>query len=354
MATEYIPIDITNTLSRDYPDCWELVESFRDGKGKDLPDWNDRCYIPIAATIAIVTDGIRVDNPIEISHKSLDAAALAAVATWRIHKQVYTFSKELEELLYSQSDDTGDMTLPMDVIMNLPYDCIYIESPNLDENCHGFFVHIESDVSEDNPRLELRFLVVYNDKTVSAYMMHLLKNKSLFDCIKATIKEGFRQAVKMEVGEPYQLELLDEMTRLNLSFTTKMLQLVLYICAENAEIDENVEQSKIKRVPKSREFIKDKYREIEKFDCGNEITTKIRRLSTHEKYVGYHYESGDKGGASKSPHVRKAHWHHFWTGKRNSDERKLILKWLPPAFINADENDTEANIISINEIKDKS
>ncbi|EMO24671.1 hypothetical protein LEP1GSC170_1243 [Leptospira interrogans serovar Bataviae str. HAI135] len=34
----------------------------------------------------------------------------------------------------------------------------------------------------------------------------------------------------------------------------------------------------------------------------------------------------------KSPHIRRAHWHHFWAG--SNEERKLILRWLPPIPVN--------------------
>ena len=34
-----------------------------------------------------------------------------------------------------------------------------------------------------------------------------------------------------------------------------------------------------------------------------------------------------KPGTSKRPHIRAVHYHHFWTGKKDSSERKLIMKW---------------------------
>ncbi|MGC6378155.1 hypothetical protein ACNO7L_10190 [Bisgaard Taxon 45] len=40
-----------------------------------------------------------------------------------------------------------------------------------------------------------------------------------------------------------------------------------------------------------------------------------------------------KNGSHKTrrPHIRRAHWHGYWTGKRDEPEnRKFDLKWLPP------------------------
>lgn len=53
------------------------------------------------------------------------------------------------------------------------------------------------------------------------------------------------------------------------------------------------------------------------------------------------YSSGEgksmgKGRAKKS-HIRRGHWHHYWVGKRDSNERKLIVKFLMPVIVNGDE-----------------
>lgn len=42
-------------------------------------------------------------------------------------------------------------------------------------------------------------------------------------------------------------------------------------------------------------------------------------------------------------HVRRAHWHSFWTGPKEG-ERKLITKWLPPTIVNAEGGELPAVI----------
>ena len=51
---------------------------------------------------------------------------------------------------------------------------------------------------------------------------------------------------------------------------TSKLQLVLYICAQNSEITEDERQKYITRKPQKKEYIKDKYREIQKWNCGTQ------------------------------------------------------------------------------------
>jgi hypothetical protein len=49
-------------------------------------------------------------------------------------------------------------------------------------------------------------------------------------------------------------------------------------------------------------------------------------------------------------HVRRAHWHAFWTGpKASTEERKLILHWLPPIAVNVD--DAAAVIPTLHPVK---
>lgn len=49
-------------------------------------------------------------------------------------------------------------------------------------------------------------------------------------------------------------------------------------------------------------------------------------------------------GSKKSPHSRRGHWHHYWTGPRDG-ERKLVLKWVAPTFINADRGKPDTVVI---------
>ena len=49
------PLELVNQVANKYHDCWNIVEDFRNDS--ELPQWDRRCYIPIAAGLAIATDG---------------------------------------------------------------------------------------------------------------------------------------------------------------------------------------------------------------------------------------------------------------------------------------------------------
>ena len=37
-----------------------------------------------------------------------------------------------------------------------------------------------------------------------------------------------------------------------------------------------------------------------------------------------------------TPHPRRAHWHTYWTGPRDSDQRRLVLRWIHMIIVGAD------------------
>lgn len=83
--SEYPAIALTTMLSNYYPNCWNLIEYVREGKGKGLPDWSDRCYIPISGTIAIVTGGAVLEIAQQKNLPILAATTMAAIAPWRLY-----------------------------------------------------------------------------------------------------------------------------------------------------------------------------------------------------------------------------------------------------------------------------
>ena len=64
------------------------------------------------------------------------------------------------------------------------------------------------------------------------------------------------------------------------------------------------------------------------------------------------------GGGSETtrtvaPHVRKAHWHRFWTGPRKDPtQRKLIIRWIPPVPINIDKGEPKSTVYPLRDKKD--
>ena len=103
-------------------------------------------------------------------------------------------------------------------------------------------------------------------------------------------------------------------------------------------------------ITKRGKTIKDKYSEIRKWNVGFRTGKAIRQYK--EKLNTITEESSDSTHASPRPHMRRGHWHHFWTGSKSDEtNRKLILKWLTPMMISVDTEDINENPVVIHEVK---
>lgn len=113
----------------------------------------------------------------------------------------------------------------------------------------------------------------------------------------------------------------------------QLLPLVLYLCTEEPEVED---------------------RDVPDWTPHNPAPKKVRgefRMMPAKK--PHHYMIGAKTGAmlrkarkeafeheptgrTVSPHIRRAHWHGYWTGPRKGPQavsQKFVLKWLPPIIV---------------------
>lgn len=178
---EPVPLRIVKQMSAVFPGCYDEVEKMRKNKGKNLPDWDDRCYIPINATLAIM-DLYRDKKP----NIGSFPAILAATAAWRRYKPIYKFDKDLFELLISEKDD---MIIPVEILQNLPYDCIYIDAEDADKEYFGYFVSWDYDVNTAG--LELRIMEVGRSGQLSPSILLIKPGQTIEDSVKALTKLNF-------------------------------------------------------------------------------------------------------------------------------------------------------------------
>lgn len=309
------PEQILKEIGRGNPQVWQQVKSFRAGKGKDLPGWPDWCYIPIAAGIAIATQG---DDSViyQTAFSAISPAIITAAAAWRISKGVYRFDAELYNALISQPLDGN---IPCDVLKRLPEWCVYIETIGarfLGRPIVGFWAHLEKDMSDD--REELRLVLMCKDGPNIPIPIHL-GEWTLDEGLKRMQGEAEKQAM---TGFP-RIDYVSDIAPL--------VQLVLYLCAENLDMP-RVPAHPNTRVRRSGQV--DVARKVRTWDVGVRIGATIRKYRNTEPYGDdTDAEEADHRGTSPRPHIRRAHWHHYWTGPRDG-ERTLILRWLPPIPVN--------------------
>jgi hypothetical protein len=306
------PRDHLIATGKQYPSAWTHADKFRSGRGNLLPDWPGWCYLPMAGWYAIASGG--GDHRLAVDQVSV-VARLSALGAWRVTQGVYRFDPDL----YSAIIDTPiDGDLPHDVLYRMPEWCVYIETPGLKyfgAKLHGFFAHLEADANTGRPELRL---LVDTDTDLIAVPLHL-GQWSLAESVRR-----FLDVARIQSGMALETAGISKPMVDNI---TPLISLLLYLCSQNAEIGDgscypaNPQPTKTKRG--LRMFAPDKFTT---WDVGVRLGAALRAARA---------KGSDAGGTHSGPrpHVRRSHWHGFWTGPKSA-ERKINLKWLPPIPVN--------------------
>jgi hypothetical protein len=323
MTDPYLrPGNILHSFSRRYPDAWKQVDEFRASR-KELGDWADWCFLPLAGTYAIVSKGKTLQSPNQVQHVGI----LGALAAWRVTQGIYRFDPTTFDALWN-TPVSGD--IPTEVLFHLPEWCVYIPTPDRTwqgSNLNGLFAHLEHDVNDR--RRELRLLLDVTGPAgddLIAMPIHLGKG-GVAEGVEAMLQEAARQFPVTVYRAPGEAERLS-------SDVSPLVSLVLYLCSQAAEIREAGAGKRVPTRPKPQKTMKSMRifapDHPSRWEVGYRLGAALRQaLSAHEpkEATGTH--------ASPRPHIRRAHWHSYWVGKRDQpDARSVTLKWLPPVPVN--------------------
>ena len=326
------PLRLIRSLSHDIPGIYEQLSNLQQ-TWRNMPDYDPRCELPISAAYTYLVEVHKATD--------MDAAQLSPAITacylWRQTPVIYDFDADLAAMLYEQADDMDEeQTLPWEVLLRLPYPCVYIKAPDMRQTIDGFFAWIEKDLNRETLELRIQTLDNGMDNTMP-FSIHLLPGATLGDCLedtKKTTRINFREYVDQSKVPPDVLEaVMKDMTQLIL----RPLQLTLYLCATNAEIETRQKPKiEIQGYEKQRKMKKEsKASDVAAFDVGVRLGAAIRH-ATQPKAIYVKSPETPGTGSAKRPHSRRGHWHHYWAGPRDG-ERSLLLKWTAPTFIHADD-----------------
>lgn len=100
-----------------------------------------------------------------------------------------------------------------------------------------------------------------------------------------------------------------------------VMSMLLYLCVEDPDIAQRPLPLQNPTVSYSRNDT-----DITVIEAGWRMGSALR--SARARYAPI---EGETTGRHVTPHLRRAHWHSYWTGARSSPEqRKLLLHYLPP------------------------
>lgn len=284
------PLVALENTKYNYPDVWEKVTD-----------------------ISTATEFCR-DNGVPESR-----LVIAALAKWRRSKQIFEIDEELCEIL--KDTDKVNEEIPVEIIDRLVYESFYVKFPEE----YIRFTNNEGEFDVDG------FFYFVSDKSIIFVFL---------------FTSGHTQSIRFDIEEGLSLkQCIDKYMKVSPDvylFTNFCIQIVLYLCADNADIEENYIQKQIHKP--STGTIKDVYSEVRKWDVGFRYGKAVRKTRGQTTYVSSLHHEGSH--ARKRTHVRKGHYHHFWRGSKTG-KRELILKWISPVVINAEYE----NVATIHKVK---
>lgn len=321
--------DHVRTIEKKYPQAWKQLAHFRALRGSSDFQWPAWCYVPLAGAYAIVTGGSNIPPSEEAV---ADIARISGLGAWRLSQGIYQFDPDLFDAVWNTSLDNK---LPVEVLFALPEYCLYVLFPEpqvmFHEKVRGIFVSLEYDANSTIP--ELRLLLDCESGNLLPQMLHLGRS-SILDNLRDTIDEINKHA-------PIDIDtsILSDASLSGLYQEWEhALGLVLYLCSINVDIKDQAGQKLAPRRPRPtktktgwRIFPPDK---PTLWLVGKDIGEQIREQQVIQER---HYA---EERWSPKPHIRRAHWHSYWTGSRKDpQERKLVLRWIFPILVGTGSTD---------------
>lgn len=266
---------------------------------------------------------------------------------WRKHRVIYQIDKTLMESFLTQAEKMEESEkLPCELLKNLPYPCINIESTpfRVDaprENRKNFKIGFTGNfyVMFEKKRGTFEWgalngLWELTDGRLVSFYIPLLENGTIGDCIDALhvyLKSGFSE-----------VEISRADAEAEIAPFLVAIQIVLYLQAQNADTQDDAAQKKKKKPRKKAAQKPHTSAKPPKIVYVGYKVGKAIRAYDGEK------STSTGAGTPKRPHSRRGHWHHFWVGSRNDvDNRKLVLKWVAPTIVHADKDNETTTIMRV-------
>lgn len=150
---ERIPDEVMESYEQAYPQAVRQAKRMRQARGRDLDDWPEWCWLPLAGAYAIVEGAA-----LAAGLKSIplgDVGNLGAVLAWRWSRRAYLVAPEV----CAAVAETGpDVDFAPSLLTRLPAWCVWIATPDMPDpimgGC-GFFAFGEYDVNRRTPELRL-------------------------------------------------------------------------------------------------------------------------------------------------------------------------------------------------------
>lgn len=296
----------------------------------------------------------RYNLAVTVANKYADC--VHALYVWNKSKHIYEFDPDIATELYNSFDSAA--TLPIEVFDAMPFDGLYI---SVNMTPLKFFATKSASIGANMQ--PVKSIVFYSDGGKQSASIPLIRdtvarcmtadyNATMAQFYDDRVIQGMRDAyphmalseIRSHVIESYQNEYPRRKKSLEVC-----ISLLLYLCSQNAEITNKDGEDVPKPEPEGAENTEQpqkkpkKPKKVQALRVGYRIGKAIRYHKQQEqdaaesKTIAPVVATGSH--TKKAAHVRRGHYHHYWTGSKKDGTRKLILKWTAPAFVNTSGKD---------------
>ena len=223
-----------------------------------------------------------------------------ALKLWSENRNIYRFDSGLLQEIKKMED----ADIPAEALAP-PFPCVYVDLHGQLKEYDGAFVIFREWSRNRNKR----------QKHIALCFVKGRERKRTFITLSAWIKErdGINQIVHELVNEalPYEDAML-------------ILRIILYLSSSKPDIEKRQFCEGSKRSKKASQ-----QDPVIEWDVGLRYTVEKRR--DHVQSRNLQNNDVEKGHKRPRPHIRKAHWHLYWTGEGKQTPR---VRWVQPMFIN--------------------
>lgn len=328
-------------IGRSVPGLWQMVDQLR---AEHQDKWPEYTYLPLEAAgqiaAAVVAKSGETPTPRGITNL---ASQIATLSAWRMTQGIYRF----DPAVYAALTDTPlDGELPVDLLHRLPEWCIYLETPDQETatpsgttRVHGAYVWIDS---PKDGGYDILTLLLDTERQLTPTHVPLVGTlDQSFDALLAEWQDAYDR------GNATHLPPSDWSVHARQTIQP-ILSMVLYLCSQTVEISNRGRLDRQPGNPEPKRTRRHGWRLFAadgptEWDVGVRMGAALRAAYQAEQTR----QDPAPTGRHVRPHVRRAHWHTFLSGRRKRDdgtpipasERRRDLRWLPPIAVNLDDID---------------
>lgn len=299
--------------------------------------YKDRCLTP-EGRMAVHDAGYTAavyEMHIDRLAMSAMTSQIAVSCNYRLSQQVISFDPTITALFDADHgsrqlllSDSGE-PLPTDLLMRLPFET-FVVVPN-GGPVRSYLVHCVQGWTHGPGQMFLNVVARMDTEDGSVRQVPvatmLERGHSLLSAIDLTL-EWFKQS---DVSASDEIE--EHHRYITAAILAQVMPYLLYLSAENRELDGDISSvPAITTTKKGKRLLARAAPNL--MEAGVRVGAAIR---AHQEARPQVNADGEPNGSTVVPHLRKAHWHTFWTGPRNEPaNRRRILRFLPPIPVNVD------------------